>query len=165
MCEIKDALILLSTGYDSYLLMDFTTKHNIRPSQALFSGSKLQYVCFPQPYNLKMLDSMSFLPCALAALPRTFGFTESKKGWFPHFAVTKTNMDHEGDYFSTDDYGMNDMKPGVRKEFLEWYEANKHKQFKMKEEMLAYCRYVENHVYLELYDRVTGYVESVHARA
>lgn len=34
--------------------------------------------------NIKMLDSVNFLPMKLAKLPEAFGFKELKKGFFPH---------------------------------------------------------------------------------
>ena len=42
--------------------------------------------------NIRVLDSLNFLPMKLAALPKAFGLTELRKGYFPYFLILgKTN--------------------------------------------------------------------------
>ena len=45
--------------------------------------------------NIRMLDSLIFLPMALSHLPKSFGLKELKKGYFPHLYNTPK---HEQDF-------------------------------------------------------------------
>lgn len=40
--------------------------------------------------NVKFLDYLNYFPMALCALPKAFGFSELKKGHFPHLFNTKS---------------------------------------------------------------------------
>jgi len=35
--------------------------------------------------GVRILDTLNFLPMALSKFPKTFGISEMKKGFFPHF--------------------------------------------------------------------------------
>ena len=41
--------------------------------------------------EIKFRDSLNVLPMPLKALPETFGLTELKKGYFPHFFNREEN--------------------------------------------------------------------------
>jgi len=72
---------------------------NLRPSNIIYSGSKVQYLYTGEPYYVRFIDSMFFIPASLASLPKTFGFEESKKGYFPHHMVLKHIANYVGPYF------------------------------------------------------------------
>ena len=55
------------------------------------NGAKIMSLTVPH-CKIKMIDSINFLPMALAKLPQMFGFTELKKGYFPHLFNTKENQ-------------------------------------------------------------------------
>ena len=42
------------------------------------------------------LDSINHIPGRLADFPKTFGFTELKKGYFPHYFNTPENQNYVG---------------------------------------------------------------------
>ena len=90
--------------------------------------------------NIRLLDSLNFLPMPLVSLPKGFGLTELKKGFFPHLYNTKENQDvvleklPDQNYYDPD--GMNKDK---REEFLKWYKMNKDTvQFSKRNEGVLY---------------------------
>jgi len=67
---------------------------------------------------VRVIDSLNFIPMALPNFPKTFGFIELKKGYFPYFFNTTENWDYEGEL--VEHYGANAMKHDSRKKFLPW---------------------------------------------
>ena len=126
-------------GYDSYFLYDHLMLTGNRPDPVIFSGSKIMYM-HVQNLNLRLLDSLNFLPMPLAKLPKSFGLKEKKKGFFPHFFNTKENENvvlpslPDMHYYDPDS-----MSKERRSEFLIWYEENKNKPFDFQKEMKEYC--------------------------
>ena len=76
-------------GYDAYFLYNEMLKHSNVPDPIIFSGTKIMYMKLDKGLNIRILDSLNFLPMPLAKLPKSFGLTEMKKGFFPHFYNTK----------------------------------------------------------------------------
>ncbi|XP_052760046.1 uncharacterized protein LOC128202914 [Mya arenaria] len=90
--------------------------------------------------NITVLDSLNFLPMKLAALPKAFGLTELKKGWFPHFFNNRENQTYIGPYPQATSYGCEFMSSKEREELLTWFESKKDEDFSFRQEMLEYCR-------------------------
>ena len=90
--------------------------------------------------NIRLLDSLNFLPMPLAQLPKSFGLEELKKGFFPHFFNTPDNQ--EDILLNLPDmkyYDPDSMSKERRKEFMEWYEIHKNDTFGFQKEMQEYC--------------------------
>ena len=126
-------------GYDAYFLYDYLMLTGKRPEPVIFSGSKIMYMHI-NSLNMRLLDSLNFLPMPLAKLPKSFGLQEKKKGFFPHFFNTKDNEKvvmtclPEMHYYDPDS-----MSKERRSEFLDWYEQNKDYPFDFQKEMKEYC--------------------------
>jgi hypothetical protein len=71
-------------------------------------------------------------------MPKSFKLT-CKKGYYPHFFNTANNLNYEGPYPEPEFYGADSMSVDERAQFLEWYEEQKGKLFRNKDELLAYC--------------------------
>ena len=71
--------------------------------------------------SIKVIDSYNFLPMKLADLPKTFGFLELHKGYFPHKFNTKTNQNYIGRWPHEADYSPEMMKEEDYKIFKIWY--------------------------------------------
>ena len=69
--------------------------------------------------NIRILDSLNFLPLPLASLPKSFGLEELKKGYFPHFYNT---VEHQNEVLCS---LPDSMSKDRGKDFLEWYEIHK----------------------------------------
>ena len=126
-------------GYDSYFLLEFFFENACIPS-VIYSGAKVMCIDVPQ-YKRRIIDSMSFLPMALSKLSATFGLTELRKGFFPHFFNTQHNQKYVGPIPNARYYDSDSMSERRRKEFYVWYEAQKRENrvFDLQEELLAYC--------------------------
>ena len=80
---------------DAYFIYNYLMSISICPEPAIFSGSKIMYM-YIQKLNLRLLESLNFLPMPLAKLPKSFDLKEMKRGFFPHFYKTKK---HEHDIY------------------------------------------------------------------
>ena len=68
--------------------------------------------------EIKFCDSLNFLPMPLKALPKTFGLTELKKGYFPHFFNRKDTQHYVGPLPRVEDYGPDSMNTKESKSSL-----------------------------------------------
>lgn len=74
-------------------------------------------------------------------MPKTFGFKEMAKGYFPHLINTKENQTVVFEHLPDIQYYYPDgMKPDKRERFLEWYEEHKNNKFDFQKKLLRYCR-------------------------
>ena len=70
-------------GYDGFLSCEHLYKKLLLPKLTL-NGAKIMSMELEEA-EIKFCESLNFLPMPLKALPKTFGLTELKKGYFPHF--------------------------------------------------------------------------------
>ncbi|XP_035219995.1 probable DNA polymerase [Stegodyphus dumicola] len=87
--------------------------------------------------NIRVIDSLNFLPMALAGLLRS---QRIEKGYFPHLFNSRENQNYvvplpEARYYSSDT-----MSTPARQAFMSWHEEHKGNIFNFQTEMLAYCR-------------------------
>ena len=125
-------------GYESFFILNYLYKNNVKPV-LIMNGAKIMELKVPSA-NVRFIDSLNFFPMALAKLPKTFGFTELKKGFFPHFFNTRANEQYVGSIPAIEYYDPDGMKPEVQREFLRWHDTQKNIVFDMRKELLEYCR-------------------------
>ena len=77
-------------AYDGFLLCEHFYKRLLLP-KLILNGAKIMSMELEEA-EIKFRDSLNFLPMPLKALPKTFGLTELKKGYFPHFFNRKENQ-------------------------------------------------------------------------
>ncbi|KAI3354611.1 hypothetical protein L3Q82_019112, partial [Scortum barcoo] len=66
--------------------------------------------CFTDPdFQLKYIDSLSFLPMRLSAFPKALGFPDQSKGHFPHGFSSRERLNYVGPYPPSGDYGLERM--------------------------------------------------------
>ena len=128
-----------SKGYDGYFLLDYLMSQSMTP-YAIYQGSKIMYLHVGHQLNIRLIDSLNFLPMRLASLPKAFGFAELTKGWFPHYFNVKDNQTYKGDYPAPHFYGVDYMSTPERADFMQWYDSKSGEIFDFQQEMLAYCR-------------------------
>jgi len=71
--------------------------------------------------NLRVLDSLNYLPMSLKSKPKSFDLTW-KKGYYPHFFNTASNLNYMGSYPKHEFYGADFMSVDKRVQFFEWHE-------------------------------------------
>ena len=127
-------------GYDGYFIQNFLIKNAIH-YELIYRGAKILSMTVPM-FNMKFIDSLNFMPMALAALPKTFGVPELCKGYFPHLFNKEENQSYVGPIPLVHYYQPNGMKPEAREEFLTWHKEKVESNyvFNFKEEIEKYCR-------------------------
>ena len=93
--------------------------------------------------NVTLLDSHAIIPAPVSKLSSMFGFeTQCKKGRFPHGFVRPDRLESVFPRLpNRRHYYCNRIKsPEERREFLDWYKANRDSEFDLKREAMEYCR-------------------------
>lgn len=90
---------------------------------------------------LKFIDSLSFLPMALAAFSSTFGITELKKGFFPYLFNTPDRQDYYGEWPALSFYDPEGMMNKKKKELETWHaeQVACDQPFDFRKELRDYC--------------------------
>ncbi len=100
-------------GYDSFFILQYLYDIAVL-LEVILNGSKVMSIKV-KVNGMKFIDSLNFLPIALAKLPGAFGLKESAKGYIPHFfntrAIQEKVLPHLPDmqYYNPDS-----MKPADR---------------------------------------------------
>ena len=135
-------------GYDSYPILKQLNQEGI-PYDVIYNGAKCVTLTTKTKQKrklfaieIKFIDSLNFIPMALARFPKTFGQDELCKGYFPHYFNKDENQDYVGPIPCQDDYGVNYMKPEAREKFMVWHQEQVENNyvFDFQEEILKYCR-------------------------
>ena len=127
-------------GYDGYFIARHLIQNGIHYDN-IYNGAK-NLTLKVTSWDIKFIDSLNFIPMALAKFPKTFGQEELCKGYFPHFFNKDENQNYVGPIPCKEDYGVNFMKPEEREAFIAWHDeqvANNYR-FDFREEIIKYCR-------------------------
>ena len=129
-----------SKGYDCHFILKWLIDQGIKP-YCIYNGAKIMFMEISK-LSIRFIDSLNFLQMLLKSFPKTFGMSELKKGYFPHYFNKECNKDYVGNIPSKKHYGYNQMKPDERSKFLKWYEerVSENYVFDFKKEILEYCR-------------------------
>lgn len=127
-------------GYDGYFLLEHLIDNSMRPDNIIFTGSKIMSMHVSRGLNMRILDSLNFLPMKLSKVPEAFGLQELKKGYFPHYFNKTENQNYIGKLPDMSYYGFDSMSAKERVTFLKWYLSQKEEVFNFADEILAYCR-------------------------
>ena len=136
-------------GYDSYFILKHLDQEAI-PYEVIYNGAKCMTLTTKRKgkkrkqfaVEIKFIDSLNFIPMALARFPKTFGRDELCKGYFPHYFNKDENQAYVGPIPCQEDYGANTMKPEAREKFLTWHQEQVENNyvFDFQKEILKYCR-------------------------
>ena len=127
-------------GYDGYFIADYLVQNAIKYN-VIYRGAK-NLTLKVTGWDIKFIDSLNFIPMALAKFPKTFGQDELCKGYFPHAFNKDENQNYVGPIPCKNDYGINFMKPEERDAFIAWHDeqvANNYR-YDFREEIIKYCR-------------------------
>ena len=135
-------------GYDSYPILNQLNQEAI-PYDVIYNGAKCVTLTTKTKQKrtlfvieIKFIDSLNFIPMALARFPKTFAQPELCKGYFPHYFNKDENQEYVGPIPCQEDYGANYMKPEAREKFMTWHreQVENNYVFDFREEILKYCR-------------------------
>ena len=127
-------------GYDGYFIKDYLIQNAIK-YEIIYRGAKSLSLKVPD-WDIRFIDSINFIPMALAKFPKTFGQDELCKGYFPHAFNKDENQNYVGPIPCQNDYGVNFMKPGERDAFIAWHgeQVANNYRYDFREEIINYCR-------------------------
>lgn len=116
-------------AYDAQFILKYCAENQIKP-YCIFNGTKIMIMQIEQ-FKIKFIDSINFVQSALSAFPKTFGFKELKKGYFPHYFNKTCNRDYVGPMPSKKHYGYmyNQMSKQKREDFFKWYKARENEGY------------------------------------
>ena len=125
-------------GYDAQFIRNWCIENSMKP-YCIYNGTKIMFM---EVNCRRFIDSLNFITAPLSSFPKTFGLTELKKGYFPHYFNKKHNQNYVGPIPSKRHFGYNQMSSSVRKGFLQWYNAKQDENyvFNFKNELREYCR-------------------------
>jgi hypothetical protein len=92
--------------------------------------------------GVKVIDSLSFLPMALAAMPKAFSLKELRKGTFPHMFNRQENWDYDGKLPALECYDPEHQKAKAREDLLKWHQEHKDDHFNFQQELESYCKLI-----------------------
>jgi len=134
-CERVIAIAHNARGFDAQFILNraivlkWTTK-------LILNGQKIIRMTI---HHVTFLDSISFMPMALRKLPEAFGLSATKS-WYPHLFNTRANLNYVVSIKDMAQYGVAEMGESERKEFVSWYDAQKHQVFDNKCVLEQYCQ-------------------------
>lgn len=125
-------------SFDGQFIMAWLLDQGTAP-EVVPNGSMLMTI-YHHALDIRIIDSLNFLPMALSKLPPSFGLTELKKGYFPHFFNSRENQTYVGPLPDAHFYSPDTMTSAGRQTFMTWHEQHKDCEFDFQKEMLDYCR-------------------------
>ncbi len=126
-------------GYDGYFIQNFLNANGVKYN-VIMTGAKIVTLTVPM-FDIRFIDSLNFIPMALANFPKTFGLDELRKGYFPHLFNKSENQNYIGPIPCEPYYIPNGMSPKNREAFQEWHKGQKDSGyvFDFVKEIKAYC--------------------------
>ena len=126
-------------GYDGIFILNYIVESFVSvysKPEILINGTKILSLKYK---NVKVIDSLSFLPMPLDKFTKTFDLKELKKGFFPHKFNTLENQNYVGkipdkNYFSAEYFSLEKTR-----EFEKWYDDNSNVVYEFKKELEEYC--------------------------
>ena len=136
----KTELLLVAhngKSFDTVLALSEMISRKIKPDLIL-QGAKI--ICMTVG-NWKFIDSLMFLPMPLSAMPKSFGLSELKKGYWPYLANKPEFYTYEGHLLSKHYYCVSGMKARAAADFNAWYDKQIKENFifNFRRELLEYC--------------------------
>lgn len=127
-------------GYDYRFIIKWIYENTIYKPFVIWGGQKIITMSIKE-LGIRFIDSLSFLTMPLKAFPKTFGQTELKKGYFPHWFNTLENRNYVGVMPSVEMFKPERMDKKSYGEFMKWYKEKIDTNYVWDEEkeMREYC--------------------------
>ena len=127
-------------GFDSLFLLNYCIHNSVFPG-VIYSGSKIMHMHVKDNLNIRLIDSLNFLPFRLKDFPKALDLPCTVRKYdFPHAFSCRENFSYEGPYPEAHFYNPDNMNPKERAEFLEWHSGLEGKIFNFQNQMLLYNR-------------------------
>lgn len=124
-------------SFDCQFILEYLHRQTVKPS-IIIKGLQIIQMKYGR---VTLIDSLNFMPMALAAIPKAFGLQETK-GYFPHLFNKVENWNYEGALPDRKYYG----KQKFPEKFEAWYDeeirdmARNGRLFNFKKALEDYCK-------------------------
>jgi hypothetical protein len=128
-------------GFDGCFLLRYLVEHGIRP-KIIPKGKQILSINVPNS-NIRVIDSLNFLPMRLSAFQKTFNLPDNeKKGYFPILFINEKNFGYIGEMPPEKLYNTQQMNEKEYKEFKAWYDDHQNSDyiFNFDLEIEKYCK-------------------------
>lgn len=127
-----------ASGYDSRLLFEKLIKTATATPSVIFRGSKIIQLKFRKN---TFIDSMLHVQGSLRKLAKEYGYTNIRKGHFPHLFNSIENYNYVGPIPGKEFFDLPFMFKDKKEleEFDVWYDSWSGKEWNFKKELLDYC--------------------------
>lgn len=128
------------SGFDGQFVMKTALDRYDTEMSVIMRGSKILKLNLLN--KVTFIDSLNFLPMALAKFPTAFGLEDLQKGFYPHLFNTVDNYNYSGPIPARKFFMTDNMSHGTLKDFDKWYsEMQKNTNFiyNNRDELLKYC--------------------------
>ena len=124
-------------SFDGIFALQEVIARKMKP-QLILQGAKI--ICM-KVGSWKFIDSLMFLTMPLSAMPKSFGLSELKKGYWPFLANKPEYYNYEGPMLDKDFYCVPTMKAKAAREFNQWYDEQvaQNYAFNFRRELIDYC--------------------------
>jgi hypothetical protein len=123
--------------YDFHFVKGEMIKRGIK-SEDVCNGCTIFY-SYVKAFKMRFIDSYRLIPLPLRAFSKTFGLTETCKGYFPYRFFTPDNMFYEGPMPRVEWFDFNKMKEKDREDALKWYDEHKEDEINLYTMCMKYC--------------------------
>jgi hypothetical protein len=124
-------------SFDGIFALQEVIARKMKP-ELILQGAKI--ICM-KVGSWKFIDSLMFLTMPLSAMPKSFGLSELKKGYWPFLANTPEYYNYEGPMLGKEYYCVSTMKTKAALEFDKWYneQVAQNYVFNFRRELIDYC--------------------------
>uniref|UniRef100_A0A1Y1L1R3 DNA-directed DNA polymerase n=1 Tax=Photinus pyralis TaxID=7054 RepID=A0A1Y1L1R3_PHOPY len=138
--KFKNVVVLAHNGggFDhQFILNHILTQTDLTP-ELIMRGTKL--VCMFLD-NVRFLDSLNYFQMSLNKLPKVFGLTALKKGYFPHLFNTTEHQNYIGPIPPIETFDPDNLKCNEREILLAWHASKVagNYTFDFQKEFIDYC--------------------------
>lgn len=128
-------------GYDYKFVMRWLLLNTTYKPTTIYAGQKLMCFSVNDGLKIRFIDSVNFLTMPLSAFPSTFGETELKKGFFPHWFNILDNAEYVGKIPPMRYFGYKSFSTEKREEFIKWWVGKRLSNYVWdnEKELKEYC--------------------------
>lgn len=108
------------SGYDFQFILKWIINNTKETPSCINNGRKIMYMSL-DCFKIRFIDSLNFVTDALKNFPKMFGFTELRKGFFPHMFNTPENIYYIGAMPDVSYFEVGSKKKKEADEILKWH--------------------------------------------
>lgn len=123
--------------YDSHFVKKGFLKNGVKTQDICNANSIISMTI--KDKKVRFIDSCRFITTSLRKFPKTFGFEDISKGFFPYRFFTQATLNYVGPIPDIEWFDFQKLKPEECKEGEKWYEENKDTIIDLRAWCIQYC--------------------------